>query len=96
MRSGALLTPSCPVEGRPGGGQEEMAMGSRAQIQRGPSIDTRADPVMSADKTLSFKVTLADFLAQAHEVFASLDILHNGLIGREAVLATCDGAAKAK
>ncbi|MDR3441130.1 hypothetical protein [Telmatospirillum sp.] len=69
----------------PGGGP-----GGASRVQtRGPLVDTRADPVMSADKTLSFKVTRADFLAQANDVFATLDLQHDGRITREAVLATC-------
>jgi hypothetical protein len=57
--------------------------------RRGPSIDTRADPVMSADKTLSFKVTQDDFIAQARDIFESLDHNHDGRVTREAVLGTC-------
>lgn len=45
---------------------------------RGPLVDTRADPVMSADKSLSFKVTAQDFTAHGREVFAELNASHDG------------------
>jgi hypothetical protein len=64
---------------------------------RGPLVDTRADPVMSADKSLSFKVTRDEFLAQqSHEVFPSLDRNHDGRITREAVFATCPSTSGKK
>ena len=47
------------------------------------------DPVMSADKSLSFKVSKEDFTAQAHEVFAELDKNHDGLISRGEVVENC-------
>lgn len=37
-----------------------------------------ADPVMSADTNLDFRVSLAEFLAQADSVFAAIDKDHNG------------------
>lgn len=52
-------------------------------------VDTRADPVMSADKSLSFKVTLADFVAHAGEVFQSLNTRHDGHLTKDEVLASC-------
>jgi hypothetical protein len=74
--------------GGSGGGSEDRA---RAMLlQRGPSVDTRADPVMSADKTLSFKVTLEDFVAQANDVFNGLDAAHDGRVTRSSVLAICE------
>jgi Ca2+-binding EF-hand superfamily protein len=47
------------------------------------------DPVMSADKSLSFKVSHEDFIAQAHEVFGELDKNHDGTISRDEVVASC-------
>ncbi|MBI3444349.1 MAG: hypothetical protein HY055_03045 [Magnetospirillum sp.] len=40
--------------------------------------DGQADPVMSADTNLDFKVSLAEFVAQADSVFATFDRDHNG------------------
>jgi len=50
------------------------------------------DPVMSADKSLSFKVSKADFMAQAVDVFADLDKAHQGRLTRDALLAGCPEA----
>src|SRR5208283_1509137 len=76
--------------GSPGGGTgSDRNDNTRRSSQRGPSVDTRADPVMSADKTLSFKVTLEDFIAQANDIFNGLDHNHDGRVTREAVLGTC-------
>lgn len=61
---------------------------------RGPEVDTRADPVMSADKSLNFKVTTADFMAQAEEIFAGLDHNHDGRVTRDAVVAGCSKTDK--
>lgn len=47
------------------------------------------DPVMSADKSLSFKVSRGDFLAQANEVFADLDKNHDGLLSKDEVVKSC-------
>jgi len=47
------------------------------------------DPVMSADKSLSFKVSREDFLAQANEVFAELDKNHDGQLSKEEVAKSC-------
>jgi len=58
-------------------------------LQRGPLPADVVDPVMSADKSLSFKVSRADFLAQANEIFAELDKSHTGKISRDAVKASC-------
>lgn len=49
------------------------------------------DPVMSADKSLSFKVSKVDFMAQAVEVFADLDKARQGRLTRDALLAGCPG-----
>jgi hypothetical protein len=77
-RSGDMSGPPS----RSGGGRSD-------QGSRGPTVDTRADPVMSADKLLKFKVTLEDFLIHAGEVFTTLDTKHDGHVTREAVQATC-------
>lgn len=50
---------------------------------------TAEDPVMSADRTLSFKVSLDDFLAQAEEVFAHLDRGRSGRLSLAQVQARC-------
>jgi hypothetical protein len=47
------------------------------------------DPVMSADKSLSFKVSREDFLAQADEVFAELDKNHDGRLSKEETAKNC-------
>lgn len=81
-----------PPGNMPGGsGRSDNGRGPQ---QRGPSVDTRADPVMSADKTLSFKVTLQDFLNQAEENFRGLDHNHDGKITRESVTGSCTPAEK--
>ncbi len=74
--------------GGPNGGTRE-GNGGAGSPPRDPIVDTRADPVMSADKTLSFKVTLADFLAQANDIFNGLDHNHDGRVTRDMVLGTC-------
>jgi len=73
-------------DGGIGGPRDDSGRGAPP---RGPSVDTRADPVMSADKTLSFKVTLADFMAQANDIFNGLDHNHDDRVTRDAVLASC-------
>lgn len=82
--------------GRRGPGGDIEAGGGRGNQQRNSSVDTRADPVMSADKTLSFKVTLADFLAQANDIFATLDRNHDGRVVKDAVIAGCKPEAQKK
>jgi len=47
------------------------------------------DPVMSADKSLSFKVSREDFIAQANENFTEFDKNHDGKLGREELTDTC-------
>ncbi len=47
------------------------------------------DPVMSADKDLTFKVTREAFMAQAREVFAEIDKNHDGLLSREELVNSC-------
>lgn len=74
-------------DGGMGGAQGDS--GRQSPSQRGPGVDTRADPVMSADKTLSFRVTLADFMAQANDIFSGLDHNHDGRVTRQAVVGTC-------
>ncbi len=48
-----------------------------------------ADPVMSADSHLLFRVTLEDFLAQAEDVFERLDRHHDGSLTRADAEAFC-------
>src|SRR5579859_2014111 len=47
------------------------------------------DPVMSADKSLSFKVSREDFIAQANEIFTELDKDHDGKLSKEELAASC-------
>jgi hypothetical protein len=48
------------------------------------------DPVMSADKSLSFKVSREDFLyQQTTEIFPNLDKNHDGKLSREEVVSSC-------
>ena len=47
------------------------------------------DPVMSADKSLSFKVSREDFVAQANEIFTDLDKDHDGKLSRAELVASC-------
>ena len=47
------------------------------------------DPVMSADKSLSFKVSREDFIAQANENFAEWDKDHDGKLSKDELVATC-------
>lgn len=47
------------------------------------------DPVMSADKSLSFKVSREDFIAQANEDFTEFDKDHDGKLSRLELIATC-------
>jgi hypothetical protein len=68
------------------GGQRDPRNGGPARVRQG---DT-ADPVMSADRTLSFKVTWPDFQANAEEVFAQLDNKHRGKLSLEQIQATCN------
>ena len=50
-----------------------------------------ADPVMSADRDLRFKVTLPEFLAHAERVFARLDRKGAGRLSRAEILTACRG-----
>ncbi len=50
------------------------------------------DPVMSADRSLTFKVTLSDFLVHADEVFGRLDKDHTGRLTLVDVQRTCPAA----
>lgn len=47
------------------------------------------DPVMSADKSLSFKVSREDFIAQANEIFTDLDKDHDGKLSKDELVASC-------
>lgn len=48
-----------------------------------------ADPVMSADTNLDFKVSRAEFAALNRDTFEKLDVAHDGRITRAAVLKAC-------
>jgi len=70
---------------RRGGMYDDSAVQPRAV--RGQIPADVVDPVMSADKSLSFKVGLADFMAQANELFAEMDKNNEGRISKDAVVA---------
>ncbi len=55
---------------------------------RAVSSDT-GDPVMSADSNLDFKVSLAEFTAQAEEILAKLDSDHDRRLTRAEIEQTC-------
>ena len=55
-----------------------------------------SDPVMSADVNLDFRVTQAEFTAQAQEIFKTLDLDHDGKIERIEILAACPPASLIK
>ncbi len=80
-----------PPSERPSGGANEhhRAGGGGRAPTRSPGVDTRADPVMSADKNLNFKVTEADFLIHANEVFVSLNSGHDERLTRDQVFTLC-------
>jgi hypothetical protein len=61
----------------------------RPQPRTAPHSMEPADPVMSADTGLHFRVTRAEFMAQAGEIFAKLDTKHDGLLTRSAVQSGC-------
>jgi len=64
---------------------DETAIGPR--VNPSPLPADVVDPVMSADKSLSFKVSQEDFLAQADELFAEMDKPRLGFITKEAAIA---------
>jgi hypothetical protein len=72
--------------GGAGGGGPDM---SAPRVRASQIPADVVDPVMSADKSLSFKVSRDDFLTQAKEVFAELDKNHDGKISREELVASC-------
>jgi len=65
------------------------ALTGRSREARDLAAD-RPDPVMSADVNLRFKVSLAEFLAQAERRFSSLAKAGGGRVTRAAALASCN------
>jgi hypothetical protein len=65
--------------------------GTRSQGQGQQQRSDGSDPVMSADRSLTFKVTLPDFLANAEEVFSRLDNAHTGKLSLTQVQSSCAG-----
>jgi len=70
--------PSAPPTGAP----------PAPQPMRGPP-PVIEDPVMSADRTLSFKVSLEDFLAHAEGIFAQMDNARSGRLALARVQSRC-------
>ena len=52
--------------------------------------DNTADPVMSADTNLDFKVTQDEFIAYSQKQFLTLNATHDGKLSRDEVLARCE------
>jgi hypothetical protein len=86
-----------PSDERPDGGGD-AAESRRGRRQEGPSQPSRgtghasltqADPVMSADTDLDFRVSHQEFLAQAEAIFKRLDSDHQGTITKPATEASC-------
>ncbi len=67
-----------------GGGKNAQASGA----QRSP-VGTGADPVMSADTNLDFKVSWGEFQRQAEDWFAALDLHHVGAVAKDDLHAAC-------
>lgn len=61
---------------------------------RGRFAEDEPDPVMAADVTLQFKVTLADFVDYERRRFVELNSKHDGRLTRAEVLAVCQGDRK--
>lgn len=66
--------------GRHGGGERDSSPELPADV---------ADPVMSADANMDFKVTPQEFMQHAREVFADMNTSHSGALTRDEVLARC-------
>src|SRR5579859_2202480 len=79
--------------------QQRRGPGGRRGANGDPGLQPRhysqipadvVDPVMSADKSLSFKVSREDFLyQQTTEIFPNLDKNHDGKLSREEVVSSC-------
>jgi len=82
--------PPRPHLGPSGGDSGGERSRERSQPRTAPHSQETADPVMSADTGLHFRVTRDEFMAQAGEIFAKLDVKHDGLVTREAVVARCN------
>ena len=48
-----------------------------------------SDPVMSADRSLNFRVTMDEFLTQAADTFKDLDSDHTGSLDKARIFAAC-------
>lgn len=81
--------PSAPLPGDRRGRSQiaDSGFGTRPRSTSLPP--DLVDPVMSADRSLSFKVSHSDFIDQANDIFASFDKNRQGVITREALLASC-------
>jgi hypothetical protein len=79
-----------PPEARRTGRTGDNSMLSRNPTRYGSQIPAdMVDPVMSADRSLSFKVSHEDFMVQANEIFAELDKDHDGKLSRDEATASC-------
>ena len=89
----ATESPSPAPRFGPGGHRPgQSATGPRASASgdpRGRSSDDEPDPVMAADVTLQFKVTLPDFLAYSDRKFVELNAKRDGRLAKTEVLAQC-------
>ena len=74
---------------RRGHGPAEAPPPQAARQPTPRTADGLEDPVMSADRSLSFKVSLEDFLAHAEEVFAQMDAAHSDRLTLAAVQNRC-------
>jgi hypothetical protein len=72
--------------GGPGGGGD-VPVQPRVRANQIPA--DVVDPVMSADKSLSFKVSREDFIAQANEIFTELDKDHDGKLSKQELADSC-------
>lgn len=84
---GALSTPpppSKPAPKTPGG--SELPDPERRRFLMTPAT---ADPVMAADQNLDFRVTEDEFVAKMAERGGRLDADHDGKVGRDEVLGSC-------
>ena len=69
--------------------EEEERRARRRAAARGPTRAQGADPVMSADANLDFRVTPDEFLAYAQRRFRALDANSDGVLDRAEIASLC-------